>query len=145
MAYMNKSQTDKWNSPPHIIENIKVRYGKIDLDAATDVSNPVGADAIHTEHTDGLKRNWWGLTYVNPPYGRGLLNWVKKAIEEFESERCHTIIMLLPSRTDTRWFHLLLEYKYARIEFIKGRLRYGEGKDNAPFPSILVTIQKPLW
>ena len=73
--------------------------------------------------------------FCNPPYGRKIAAWVKKAYEE--SKKANTlIVMLLPSRTDTRWFH---DYVYgkAEIEFIKGRLRFGGSQNNAPFPSMV--------
>ena len=74
--------------------------------------------------------------WVNPPYGRyttGL--WVKKAYEEHQCTGC-TIVMLLPARTDTIWFHEYILGK-AEIRFVKGRLKFGDGKSPAPFPSLI--------
>lgn len=68
--------------------------------------------------------------------------WVKKAYEEY-MRGCKTIVMLLPARTDTKWFH---EYIYgkAEIRFVKGRLKFGGAKDAAPFPSMVVVFKKEM-
>ena len=77
--------------------------------------------------------------FCNPPYGRELPKWVKKCFEE--SKRAEIIVMLIPARTDTRWFHDYI-YGKAEIRFIKGRLKFGDGKSRAPFPSMLVIYRK---
>ena len=76
--------------------------------------------------------------FCNPPYGRELAKWVKKAYEE--SRKPNTkVVMLIPARTDTRWFH---DYCVkGRIEFLKGRLKFGDGKNSAPFPSMIVVFE----
>ena len=74
-----------------------------------------------------------GSTWCNPPYGRQIGKWVKKA---YESD-C-TVVMLLPARTDTAWFH---DYCLkGKVEFIRGRVRFGRAKWNAPFPSMIVVF-----
>lgn len=106
-----------------------------------------------TPEEDGLKQNWGGYTvFVNPPYGREIGKWVKKSYEE--SNKPNTIIvMLIPSRTDTRYFHNYILNK-AELRFIKGRLKFvdmdyaGDEKDRkmspAPFPSMLVIFRGKL-
>ena len=76
-----------------------------------------------------------GTCWCNPPYGRKIGEWVKKA-----SKSNATVVMLLPARTDTKWFH---EYIYgkAEIRFIKGRLKFGNSKNSAPFPSMVVIFR----
>lgn len=74
--------------------------------------------------------------WCNPPYCRKTGLWVKKAYEEHQRTGC-TVVMLLPSRTDVRWFHDYILGK-AEIRFIKGRLKFGGNKNSAPFPSIVV-------
>ena len=72
---------------------------------------------------------------MNPPYGREIGRFIKKAYEE-TLNGCKSVVCLLPSRTDTKWFH---EYcMKGKIEFIKGRLKFGGSKNNAPFPSMIV-------
>ena len=139
-GYMATSLTDAWASPKHIIDAVVEEFGSIDLDPASDHFNAV-ADRYFTKEDNGLEQDWIGsLVYVNPPYGRGILDWVNKALLEYVNGRSKRIVMLLPSRTCTRWFHALYEADYVEIRFIKGRLKYGAGTANAPFPSILVVI-----
>jgi site-specific DNA-methyltransferase (adenine-specific) len=85
-----------------------------------------------------LTANWYGRVWCNPPYGRVIKDWVKKA-----SEHNDLVVMLLPSRTDTKWFHELV-LPYAEVQFIKGRLKFGGSKLGAPFPSIIVTYTHPV-
>lgn len=73
--------------------------------------------------------------FCNPPYGRELPKWVKKCYEE--SLKGNLVVMLIPARTDTRWFHDYIYHK-AEIRFIRGRLKFNDGKQGAPFPSMVV-------
>lgn len=79
-----------------------------------------------------------GRVFCNPPYGRELAKWVKKCYDESEHA---LVVMLIPARTDTRWFHDYI-YGKAEIRFIKGRLRFGGSNCNAPFPSMVVIYDK---
>jgi hypothetical protein len=83
---------------------------------------------------NGLEVEWGKVNFVNPPYA-DISKWIKKAFEEWKEGK--VIVMLIPSRTDTKWWH---EYvmKASEIRFIKGRLRFGDSKNSAPFPSCLV-------
>ena len=75
---------------------------------------------------------------MNPPYGRGIDKWVKKAF--LESLNGSTVVCLLPARTATRWFHDYI-YNRAEVRFIKGRLKFGEAIYNAPFPNMVVIFR----
>ena len=93
---------------------------------------------------DGLNSNWYNKRYssnvfwMNPPYGREIVKWMKKAYEE--SLRGCTVVCLVPSRTDTKWWH---DYAMkGEIRFIKGRLKFGGHKNAAPFPSVVVIFRK---
>ena len=78
--------------------------------------------------------------FCNPPYGRVIGEWVKKAYQE--SKQPNTlVVMLLPARTDTRWFHDYI-YGKAEIRFVKGRLKFGGCDNPAPFPSMIVIFKK---
>ena len=139
-GYMPRALTDKWASPPHIIDQVIKEFGEISLDPAASHDNAV-CSRYFTEEDNGLKMSWEAnLVYINPPYGRILNEWVSKALSEYDSGRSKRIVMLLPSRTCTRWFHALYERSDVEIRFIKGRLKYGDGSSPAPFPSILVII-----
>ena len=84
---------------------------------------------------DGLAVDWGNSNFVNPPFGREIGKWIKKGYKE--SQKNKTVVFLIPARTDTKWWH---EYimKATEIRFIKGRLRFGGAKHNAPFPSCIV-------
>jgi phage N-6-adenine-methyltransferase len=109
------------------------------LDVAASSSNHktdkwFGLDHDNPELRDGLALSWAGESvWCNPPYGRVIKEWVKKAHQESQHA---SIVMLLPARTDTQWFH---DYAIRhKVTFIKGRLKFGNGQVAAPFPSILV-------
>lgn len=73
---------------------------------------------------------------MNPPYGRNIGLWVHKAAT------CGaTVVCLLPARTDTRWFHEYIYHK-AEIRFLRGRLKFGDSKNSAPFPSMIVIFRE---
>lgn len=76
-----------------------------------------------------------GGVYCNPPYGREIGLWVKKAYEESLSGQL--VVMLLPARTDTKWFHDYILGK-AEIRFVRGRLKFGDSNNSAPFPSMVI-------
>ena len=86
----------------------------------------------------GYRTEWRGVCWMNPPYGRTIGNWMKKAYES--SLEGATVVCLVPARTDTGWWH-----NYAMkgdIEFIKGRLKFGGSKNSAPFPSAVVVFKQ---
>jgi site-specific DNA-methyltransferase (adenine-specific) len=77
---------------------------------------------------------------MNPPYGREIGKWMKKAVEEWK--RGNTVVCLVPARTDTAWWH---DYAIkGEIRFIRGRLKFGGGKSSAPFPSAIVIFRPGL-
>ena len=83
---------------------------------------------------DGLKQEWTGVCWCNPPYGRQIGKWVEKACKSLA-----TVVMLLPARTDTKWFHDWC-LPYGKIEFLRGRLKFGGCDNSAPFPSMIVVF-----
>ena len=87
---------------------------------------------------NGLYRTWNERVYINPPYGRAIGLWIRKAYNEYLQGKL--IVMLLPSRTDTKWWHDFV-MKSDEIRFIKGRLKFGDCKNSAPFPSVVVVFK----
>lgn len=87
---------------------------------------------------DGLTSDWGGSNYVNPPYGREIGAWFAKGYAEYQKGK--TVVFLIPSRTDTRWWH---DYcmKATEIRFIKGRLKFDDQPNPAPFPSAIVIFR----
>lgn len=87
---------------------------------------------------DGLSTSWGGSNYVNPPYGNQIPKWIAKGYEEWQKGK--TVVFLIPSRTDTRWWH---DYcmKATEIRFIKGRLKFDDQPNPAPFPSAIIVFR----
>jgi len=87
---------------------------------------------------DRLNTEWGSRTFMNPPYGTEITKWIKKAYEE--SLKGKTIVCLIPSRTDTRWWHDYV-MKAHKIRFLRGRLKFGNSHNSAPFPSCIAVFR----
>ena len=87
---------------------------------------------------DGLKIEWGGANFCNPPYGREILNWIKKGYEEHLKGK--VVVFLIPSRTDTKWWHDYI-MKANEIRFIRGRLKFDDQPNPAPFPSAVAIFK----
>ncbi len=77
--------------------------------------------------------------FCNPPYGRKISEWVEKCYNESKKDDT-IVVMLIPARTDTTYFHKFIYNKVKEIRFIKGRLKFGKQKNSAPFPSMVVVF-----
>lgn len=131
----SSSKTDDWATPQDVFDLLNDSF-HFTLDPAASESNHK-CSRYFTKKQDGLKQSWKDeVVFCNPPYGREIGKWVKKAWEEHQNNHVK-IVMLLPARTDTKWFHEYIYHK-ADIEFIKGRLKFGTSKNSAPFPSMIV-------
>lgn len=130
---MFSSKTDLWETPQALFDELNKEFG-FELDACA-IKENAKCDRYFTPEIDGLKQEWSGTVWCNPPYGRQIGKWVKKAAESNA-----TVVMLVPSRTDTAWFHDYI-YGKAEIRFIRKRLRFGGSKENAPFPSMVVVFR----
>ena len=120
-----------WSTPQKFYDKLNEEFD-FTLDPCATHEN-AKCEKYYTLEDDGLSKNWKGETvFCNPPYGKEISKWVNKC---FETEGGYRVA-LLPARTDTRWFH---DYVYgkAEIRFIKGRLKFGDSKNSAPFPSMV--------
>jgi len=134
------SQTDLWASPEWFVQQCRIEFGEFDLDPAANAEN-AKAERFFTKEDNGLSQNWNAdRVWLNPPYGRVIKDWIAKALHEYDQGRAKKIMMLLPARTDTRWFWSFYERTDVEVRFIKGRLKFGGSKNSAPFPSMLVII-----
>lgn len=139
---MNKvhysSLKQDWTTPPSFFSIYNDKY-KFVLDAACETHNcmcPIGF--YFDKGIDALEQDWHivkGYIWCNPPYGKHLKLFIKKAYDEWKKGA--KIVMLIPSRTDTSYWHDYI-FNHAKIEFIRGRLKFGESKNSAPFPSAVV-------
>lgn len=133
---MMSSNTPEWATPQSFFDALNREFS-FTLDPCSTHEN-AKCEKHYTKEDDGLSKNWGGeVVFCNPPYGRELPKWVKKCYEE---SRHADVVMLIPARTDTRWFHDYI-YGKAEIRFIKGRLKFGNAKQSAPFPSMVVIFR----
>ena len=130
------SKTDMWETPQDLFDELDKEF-HFDLDVCATQEN-AKCNRYYTPEQDGLSKPWDGTCWCNPPYGRGIGQWVRRAL--FASFGGATVVMLLPARTDTKWFHDYI-YKRAEIRFLKGRLKFGNSKNSAPFPSMVVIFK----
>ena len=136
---MFSSNTCEWATPQDLFDKLNSEFC-FTLDPCADHSNHKCAK-YYTVEQDGLKQDWSGETvFCNPPYGKEIYNWVKKCFCEVYAGACPCAVMLIPARTDTRWFHEYIYHK-AEVRFIRGRLKFGGSNNSAPFPSMLVIFR----
>jgi phage N-6-adenine-methyltransferase len=137
-AYMPQSETVEWGTPQALFDELNAEFG-FTLDAAASHDNHKCADYFTIEE-NALERDWNGVVWLNPPYGRVLNEWMRKAYQE--SLRGSTVVCLVPSRTDTAWWH---DYAMkGEVRFICGRVKYvrADGfSDSAPFGSAIVVFR----
>lgn len=113
---------------------------RFDLDVCALPEN-TKCENFYTPKEDGLSQKWWGGVWCNPPYGKDIINWVRKASEEYVKDYNRFVVMLLPARTDTKWFQQYV-YNKAYLWFVDGRLRFGDNTATAPFPSVVAVYVK---
>ena len=130
------STTDLWETPQDLFNKLDQEFN-FGLDACALPEN-AKCKKYYTPMQDGLSQEWKGTVWCNPPYGRNVVKWVKKAYEA--SKAGATVVMLLPARTDTRWFHDYINGQ-AEVRFLKGRLKFGGAKNSAPFPNMVVVFK----
>lgn len=140
---MLSSEDMTWETPKDFFDGLNKEFNfTLDPCATPETAK---CKKFYTKEDDGLKQDWSGETvFCNPPYGSAIKDWVKKCSEATGG----IVVMLIPARTDTRYFH---EYIYnkpnAKIRFIKGRLKFGgkqKGSGSAPFPSMIVIFSPAL-
>jgi site-specific DNA-methyltransferase (adenine-specific) len=132
------SQTCEWSTPLDLFKKLDDEF-KFTLDPCATKEN-AKCEKFFTIRENGLAQSWEGeRVFVNPPYGNQINKWVKKAYEERLNAY---VVMLLPARTDTRWWHNYV-YWQAELRFLKGRLKFGGVKNPAPFPSVIAIFPEP--
>lgn len=157
-GYMPKAKRDDWGTPKEVLDaamkwirpnrdrqalGVRV-YDNWAWDLAASAENAV-APNFYTKQSDALSpRNVWsdirGPMWCNPPYGRGIANWVQKAHQSMR-QGADPIVMLLPARTDTLWFHqFIYDEPGVNVMFWQGRIKFVGAEWPAPFPSMLVSF-----
>ena len=133
------SETNEWSTPIDLYNSLDEIYN-FTLDPCSTKEN-AKCDKFFTIEDDGLKQDWSNeIVFMNPPYGREIKDWVKKAYKE--SLKGATVVCLIPSRTDTKYWHdYIFPYSH-EITFLKGRLKFGNSKNSAPFPSAIIVFKE---
>ena len=130
------SKTPEWSTPQDLFDKLH-RVWEFTLDVCATAEN-AKVLYFYDKADDGLKQSWKGhVCWMNPPYGREIVKWMRKAFQE--SLRGAVVVCLVPARTDTVWWH-----DYAMkgdVTFLKGRLKFGDAKNSAPFPSAIVIFR----
>lgn len=136
LAVHHSSKRMDWETPQELFEEIDSQF-HFDVDVCATAEN-AKLPVFFTPAQDGLSKKWAPRTcWMNPPYGREIGQWMKKALEE--SEKGATVVCLVPSRTDTAWFH---DYAMkGEIRFLRGRIKFQGAPNPAPFPSALVVFE----
>ena len=133
------TQTNEWETPQWLFDELNAEFG-FTLDPCATAAN-AKCEQFFTAEDDGLAQAWHGAAFVNPPYGREISKWVKKSWEE--SRRGCVVVMLIASRTDTRYWHDYV-MQADEIRFIRGRLHFslgGKVGDSTPFPSAVIVFR----
>ena len=131
------SDSGEWETPKWLFDKWNKKYEFLVDVCAT--RNNRKCNFYYNKAMNGLTQDWSKSNWMNPPYGRNIIDWVEKAHEE--AIKGNLTIALLPARTDTKWFHDYIYNKY-EIEFLKGRLKFSGSKNSAPFPSMIVIFYR---
>lgn len=127
-------KSDEWGTPQEFYAELNKEF-HFDLDPASTDSNAL-CPCHFTQKQDGLLQDWGGHSvFCNPPYSH-IGEWIRKGWQESCKDGT-TVVMLVPSRTDTRWFHQYVLHR-AEVRFVTGRIKFGDSAYNAPFPSMVV-------
>jgi phage N-6-adenine-methyltransferase len=129
------SDRQDWETPAALFRTLDAEFG-FELDVCATKEN-AKCSAFFSPEVDGLKEAWHGVCWMNPPYGSAIRLWMAKAYSS--SLEGATVVCLVPSRTDTRWWHDFV--MRGEIRFVEGRVSFGNGENPAPFPSAIVVFR----
>lgn len=139
--HMFTSERGDWRTPIELFAKVHTEFRfQIDVCASRDNSQTL---LFFDKDQDALTQDWAAKRcWMNPPYGRGIEQWIAKAWEE--AQKGATVVCLLPARVDTIWFHDVVLPNAKEVRFLKGRLHFDDGDGRATFPSMLVVFKPPL-
>lgn len=138
MSVHFSSKSNEWTTPQYLFDELNDEFNFTLDPCATDEN--AKCSKYFTIEDDGLSKDWSNdVVFMNPPYGREIKKWIKKAYEE--SLNGATVVCLIPARTDTTYWHDFIFDKADDIRFLRGRLKFGNSKNSAPFPSAIVIYE----
>lgn len=133
--------SQEWYTPQYILARVLAVLGEIDLDPCAEKHTEKGPNVPAKRHItrqeNGLAHPWTGRVFANPPYGKDMRAWAQKFMAEYRANRMPSVILLAHARTDTVWYSYLCGVP---VCFIKGRLKFSDSKNSAPFPSALFYV-----
>ena len=133
--WYQSSESDDWWTPQTLFDLLNKEFG-FELDVCASEENHK-CEKYYSNIEDGLAQEWRGTCWMNPPYGRTIIDWMKKAYES--AQKGAIVICLVPARTDTRWW-----WNYCihgEVRFIKGRIKFSNSSNSAPFPSAVIVFR----
>ena len=137
---MFSSKSNEWETPQHFYDKLNKEFGPFTLDPCATEETTKVSENYFTQADNGLLQDWDGQTvFMNPPYGREIKDWLKKAYSE-SLKPGTKVVCLIPARTDTKYWHQYC-MKAKEIHFVKGRLKFGNSDNSAPFPSAVVVFE----
>lgn len=122
------SKSDHWSTPRETYEELDEEFN-FNFDPCP----------LRSEES-GLLAKWTGRVFCNPPYSK-IGEFLRKGLAHLANGDCELLVYLIPSRTDTAWFHDYC-WKKSEIRFIRGRLKFGDAENSAPFPSMVVIFRE---
>ena len=129
------SCNEEWETPQCLFDELNDEFG-FTVDVCATFENKKCKN-FYSPVQDGLTRRWDGVCWMNPPYGKKIKHWIARAF--LSSLKGATVVCLVPSRTDSGWWH---DYAMkGEIRFIRGRIKFSNSKWNAPFPSAIVIFR----
>ena len=166
-AYMLRPKTTEYETPPDLFDQLNEEFGPFTFDPCGQVEHRTVFRVLDnggrfydgsSEEFDGLMQPWEGKVFMNPPYGKGIAEWVEKAYLEVRHWRAKMVVALLPVRTDTKWWQSWVmsaahkelppareiegPYELNEVRFLPGRLKFSGEKNSAPFPSAIVVWRR---
>jgi len=133
------SKTDEWETPQDLFNKLNEEFN-FTIDVCAVPENAKCMKFYNANVCDALLEEWDDVCWMNPPYGREIGKWIKKAYESMEENNA-TVVCLIPARTDTAWWH---DYVMkGEVRFLRGRLKFSNAKFNAPFPCAIVIFREP--
>ena len=131
------SGSGEWETPQEFFDILAAEF-RFSLDAAASPLNTKVPSRYYTKEDNALTRPWRGVVWCNPPYGREIGAFIRKGYEEAQNGA--TVVMLIPARTDTAWWHGFV-MEAAEIRFVRGRLKFVGAENSAPFPSAIIVFR----
>ena len=133
------SASDDWPTPQDFFDRMNALHGPLELDVCASPTN-AKCPRYYTRADDGLAQPWSGVCWMNPPYGREMVAWLKRA--EAEKANGVTTVALIPSRTNTGWWHDIVMPN--EVRFVRGRPKFGNADQGLPWP-LAVVIYRPRY